>query len=280
MKRFLCLLAALALLSPCPWEARAEESSVDYTMADKLIKQLEAGSGFSGTLQVESTANEALDQQGIVTLKPLEFQWDYIHVRQDGLIQEEQRIDLALMDEDTVLSTAHFQWKDQGLSFQTDLLSPEWFRLTIPVPRETSEEAATMNEAIGSSLDGMLKENGLPSSISAFLPVLLGNTRQNENLERVMERFVTYMDVWIESYRQSTVLGKLEDGTGTIALRYVISPTNIKAQLKQLIVELFSDASVIARLEEHFGADSVAQYLKPEWDIILPPSMLRPSTVI
>ena len=69
MKRFFALLLACMLLCG---SALAE----DYTVAEKLYKQLWAGSGFSGTLSVE------VDSAAFRTARPLAAAADYIYVRE------------------------------------------------------------------------------------------------------------------------------------------------------------------------------------------------------
>ena len=56
-KRVGRLLALGMALVMFPFGAVAEAvTGTDYTVGDKLLRQLQAGSGFSGTLTVESTA--------------------------------------------------------------------------------------------------------------------------------------------------------------------------------------------------------------------------------
>lgn len=111
---------ALALCL-CLCAGALAESAQGYTVAEKLLKQLEAGSGFSGTLEVQTDGTDA----------PLSFQWDYIHTRKNSETVEQQRLDLRLMDGDTVRTTARFQWENPALRFQTDLWSDQWYELNL-----------------------------------------------------------------------------------------------------------------------------------------------------
>ena len=111
---------ALALcLCLCLCTGALAESLQGYTVAEKLIKQLDAGSGFSGTLEVQTDGADA----------PLSFQWDYIHTRKNSETVEQQRLDLRLMDGETARNTFRFQWEDPALRFQTDLWSGQWYEL-------------------------------------------------------------------------------------------------------------------------------------------------------
>ena len=76
----LCLSLCLSL---CLCTGALAESLQGYTVAEKLIKQLNAGSGFPGTLEVQTDGADA----------PLSFQWDYIHTRKNSETVEQQRLE-------------------------------------------------------------------------------------------------------------------------------------------------------------------------------------------
>ena len=81
MKRFFALLFACMLL----FTAACAE---DYTVAEKLYKQLWAGSGFSGMLSVE------IDSPVFKTARPITANADYIYVREQEDVESEHRLDL------------------------------------------------------------------------------------------------------------------------------------------------------------------------------------------
>ena len=115
MKRLIALLLACILLTGT---AAAE----DYTVAEKLMKQLWAGSGFSGTLTVDVQS-----ETGASTVKPIVLDADYIYVRETAETTAEHRLDVTLMDGENALSAAYAQIKDGALSFQADVISPDWY---------------------------------------------------------------------------------------------------------------------------------------------------------
>lgn len=98
-----------------------------------------------------------------------------------------------------------------------------------------------------------------------MLPLFSSLNTPDEWLAPALETCLTRMDIWMEGYRGSTELGKLEDGTGTVSTQYRIAPSNVKAQLKQLILDVLADDDLIQRLKNHFGEEQAAQYLNPEW---------------
>ncbi|MDD3336736.1 MAG: hypothetical protein PHI98_14700 [Eubacteriales bacterium] len=265
MKKLLCTALAAALLLCGLPAANASETSMDYTVAEKLEKQIQAGSGFSGTMQLEISAPEGT--QTLTTLKPLNVQWDYIYVRPNGTVEEEQRVDLGLMDGETALTNAHIQLKSGAVSVQADLLGDQWYRL---VPSElssgTAEQASDSSVAgwISATLGTALAQTGVPALLEAMIPALLSGGDQSVDLSALMDTYLTRMDLWIVGYRQSTEIGKLEDGTATMELGYSISPANIKAQLKQMLLDLLADENAIAQLNSYFGETNASALFNPQ----------------
>ena len=73
MKRFLALFLICCCVTSCAFAAE----SADYTVAAKLLKQLAAGSGFSGILTLEA------DTEAFSTQKPIVLDMDYL--AQEGM---------------------------------------------------------------------------------------------------------------------------------------------------------------------------------------------------
>ena len=230
---------ALALCL-CLCTGALAESLQGYTVAEKLVKQLDAGSGFSGTLEVQTDGADA----------PLSFQWDYIHTRKNSETVEQQRLDLRLMDGETARNTFRFQWEDPALRFQTDLWSGQWYELN---GTRTEQSEGSAGAALNTLLADTLKANGIPVSFLRMLPLLSSMNTPDEWLAPALETCLTRMDIWMEGYRGRTDIGKLEDGTGTLSAQYRIAPSNVKAQLKQLILDVPGDEDLIQRLKNHFG---------------------------
>ena len=251
MKRFLSLwltcACLLALAAPC---ALAEVE--DYTVAGKLLKQLWAGSGFTGTLTVDIAAQK---DGAPATQKPLVFDVDYIYVRPDEQTSGEHRADLALVEDGQALTSLHIQLQDETAAFQADVAGSGWYAFS---PAQEGEAAQAVTGA-GSAL---LAYTGMPALSETALAVFaaLGST---EGLEDVLDAYTTRVDVWIEGHRQDAVLGKLEDGTTTMEVNYRVSPAALKAQVKQMVFDLLSDAETLAALQTALGEDMAALYLNP-----------------
>ena len=239
MKRFFALLLICTMLFSC---ACAE----DYTVAEKLYKQLWAGSGFSGTLSAE------IDSPAFKTARPITADIDYIYVRETEGVEPEHRLDATLMDGENAISAAYAQLKNGRLSFQADVLSPDWFTLDVGNQAEQADEA--VQQAIA--------HTGMPALTDTLL-MGAAALRENAELQEALEPYLTRIDVWIEGYRQDAVLSKLDDETTVMQVNYVLGPAAIKAQVKQLIVDLLNDEKVLPLLSEAIGEEEASLYLNP-----------------
>lgn len=255
MKRFLSLMLALVCLACFSMPAfAAENDPEDYTVAGKLLKQLWAGSGFSGTLSIELAAKEGA--QAAATLKPIVLDVDYIYVRPTADETAEHRADLTLMDGEAATSAAHVQVKDGALALQADVISPDWYSF------DAAGQDADGAGPAGSAKEMLLEQTGMPGLAAAGME-LLWKLKNVEGLEEALATYLTRVDLWIENYRQDTTLGKLADGTTTMEVRYAVGPAAIKAQAKQLILDLLSDQTVLGVLQQALGGELSERLLNP-----------------
>ena len=242
MKRILALLTACMCLAVCIPSAMAAE---EYTMAEKLLKQLWAGSGFSGTLTIEA------EGESFSTAKPITIEADYIYVRPDTDGAGEHRADFTLTDGENALSTAHVQMLDGQTRFQADVLGEKCF--AVDLPQEDAEE--TVNQ--------MLSHTGMPQAAETAL-MLLAAAETAPGLDSLTDSYATRLDIWIEGFRQNAILDKLEDGTTTMEVNYAVSPAAIKAQVKQLVLDLMNDQAARDSLASVLQEETAALYLNPE----------------
>lgn len=239
MKRFLALLMACLL-------AFSAASAQEMTMAEKLYKQLWAGSGFSGTLTA------LIDTKAFRTSKPLSADVDYIYVRTNDDTPEEHRLDVKLQNDGNALSAVSAQLKEGRLAFQADVLSPDWFILNTSAQTEAASEA----------VEKAVSRTGTPA-LARLLLMGAAAVNGNAALKDALESYLTRVDVWIEGYRQDAVLNKLEDGTTVMQVHYVLTPAAIKAQVKQLVVDMLNDEKTLALLAEAIGEENAQLYLNP-----------------
>ena len=239
MKRFLALFLICCCVTSCAFAAE----SADYTVAAKLLKQLAAGSGFSGILTLEA------DTEAFSTQKPIVLDMDYIYVRPEDVSLGEHRVDLTLMDGETAVTSAHVQLLDGDLSLQSDVISTDWYALN-PIAQPQPKESAITPTALG-FLSAFKITAGMDKNIDAAL-------------ESALEAFTTRIDIWMEGYRQSAILDKLDDGTATMQVDYAIAPAALKAEVKQLVFELMNDSAALSALQTVLGED-MADYLSPDY---------------
>ena len=237
MKRFLALFVA------CMMAAMPALAATDYTVAEKLVKQLSAGSGFSGTITLEA------DTESFSTVKPIVLDVDYIFVRPETVSLGEHRADITLMDGETAVTSAHVQVLEGNTAIQSDLIGSDWYALS-----SQGGEAAVPASALAPIL----------SALSAIRATEGLDPETDDILEDALQDFTTRIDIWIEGYRQSADLHKLEDGTSAMQVSYRVSPASLKAQIKQMVFDLLSDADVLASLKQVLG-DELSVYLDPRY---------------
>lgn len=263
--RFVCvLLAALLCLSTLSSALAARE---EYTMAGKLLKQLWAGSGFSGTLEVSLSANGAAQGEALVTTKPFLIDWDYIYVRPTTTDLAQHRLDASLMDGDAAVTEAHFQFRDGTLAVQSPLLGEGWYaaRLEKLLENTAGDSGDTLAAQMVPGLQKALNASGMPALMTMALPQILRFQEKQDDLAGVLEQMTLRMDLWIEGYRQGAVLGKLDDGSTIIDVNYVVSPANIKAQAKQMVFDALNDETVRSTLAACLEEEMAALMLNPEY---------------
>ncbi len=246
MKKIVSLLLALCLcLALC---APALATEADYTVAEKLLKQLEYGSGFEGTLTLSAEGEGAL-----VTAKPLTFDVTCIHVLPSATAQVEQRYTLTLRDGDQALSGAELSLRGGQAYLRADLLGDAWY----------APDGGEGTDAIADGAGSLLQSSALPGLIGFALSAMSTLPSADAELDKVMEEYRTKLDLWIEGYRQSAVLGKLEDGTTTMEVNYDIPPAAIKAQLKQMVLDALDDDALLEKLRAALPEAEADRLLDP-----------------
>ncbi len=253
----LCLVFALCL--PAAAESVAD---VSYTVAEKLLKQLEAGSGFAGTVTFTSAAVAGREAEAITTLKPMVFDVSYIYVREDLAAKKpaENRITLALKDGESTVGGAELSLKSGMAYLQSALTGDGWFSLAGTAATGTG----TATGALPKAAQGALAGTAMPG-LMGFAAGLASQvfTLDTTKLNAALEPYATKIDLWIEGYRQHALLGKASDGSSTMTVDYDIPPAAIKAQLKQMVLDMLADQGLLLRLTALLPSGAAEQYLNP-----------------
>lgn len=266
MRRFLSLLLTAICLFTASAPALASETTTtgtDYSMADKLLMQLRAGSGFSGTLTLEVDANEGKLGQGLTTQKPLVMNVDYIYVRASGTETADRRADLTLMDGETAQTSAHFQLKDGKLALQADVIGTDWYSLNGIEAADDGSDAQGAAGVLKQAGSELLEKSGVPTLANFLLPLFQALKSPSAEMTEMLNVYTMHTDLWIEGYRQDAALSKLEDGTTIMETRYAIAPEDIKAQVKWLVNDVIANQTASAPLRALMGEDDARLYLNP-----------------
>lgn len=261
-KRAYSLLAIIVALTMLCASALAEQTAaLTYTVAEKLIKQLQAGSGFEGTLTVESTAVEGREADALTTIQPLTFNVTYLYVRADSATQTdaESRWAISLLDGENALGNAEVSLQSGVTSLRSSLLGDSW------VVFDGAQEAVAADGAIGQATASLAAQSIAPGLIS-FAAEVLAHTHDVDftKWDSTLDTYTTKIDLWIEAYREGAKLGKAEDGTTTMEVNYTIPASAFKAQLKQLVMDMLADQELLSRLSALLGTEAAQQYLNPE----------------
>lgn len=260
MKRFVCLAMIICLCAAALPASASETGAADYTTAGKLLKQLWAGSGFSGTLKLEITRKDSAEGEAVTSKKPLEAALDYIYVRATDGKADEHRLDLTLPSDN---ASAHLSLKNGALAFKSELTGADWYSLPASTSLHRAETSALPIEGADEKAGELLGMTGMPALVKYLLPAAVKAQGESQELTDAMEPYMTRIDLWIEGYRQSAAIGKLEDGTNTMTTSYALPPAAIKAQAKQLVLDLLGDGNMLALLASALD-DDAAVLLNPE----------------
>lgn len=273
--RILTLCLALALL-PAAAVAEALTEPV-YTIAEKMLKQLEMGSGFTGTLTVETAAVPGREAEAYTTLKPVTLEGTFIYVREDLAAKKpaESRVTLALVDGDKQQATAELALRSGALYVRSSLAGDGWYTAGSGIIADsaaadtaaaegTADAAAGQSAALAEAAQGLLDSTAMPGAAAFALGVASQlRTVDTAKLATLLDTYTTKIDLWIEGYRQNTQMSKGQDGATTMQIDYQIPAAAVKAQLKQLLIDLLADTELAALLTKALPEGWAARYLDP-----------------
>ncbi len=273
--RALLTLCLVLILGLAPVSA-GWASSLDYSVAVKLEKQLQAGSGFTGTLTLSMAAAPGREKDAIITKEPLVFDLSYLAAREDAIAgtPAERRLSLLYPSGADPRAAFYLSLKEAGVFLKSSLLDYQWYALQSaplpepPVPEETKTPAQADAPNTGFLAEG-LQETLQQSVMPSLLPFLAsmavqGNVSFSDDFTKALNVYTTKIDLWIEGYRQNAALGKLADGTVTMEVSYAIPALAIKAQLKQMVLDVLADATLLPMLQAMLPSDQAELMLNPQ----------------
>lgn len=266
MKRMMIRIISLGLmLMLCAGAAAQDADDISYTMSEKLAKQLSAGSGFVGTLTLNATAAQGRENDAFTTVKPLVMDWTYIKLSGDGEtgVPEETRVTLSLDVSEYQQGSAEISVQDGLIYMQSSLLGDGWYLLGDQLLQSVLGKIGSAN--VLPEAAQLVQQGGLMSGTTSFFSnmavyLIGGNTA---GISDALEQYTTKIDFWLEGYRDTVRMDTLDDGTSVMEIAYRLPPAAVKSQLKQLLIDLMNDETLLSDLQSLMPKTQSDQFLEP-----------------
>jgi len=261
MKRWIIRILSVGLtLMLCTGATAESMDDITYTMSEKLMKQLEAGSGFVGTLTLTSTAVQGRETEAFTTGEPIAMDLTYIKAPGDP---GETRVKLTMDSSGYQQGSAELSIQDGTMYLLSSLTGDNWLQLGTGALSGLLRNADTPG-MLPDVTDISQIRGVLPASLSFFSGMawyLIGGNL--EGLSDVMEQYTTKIDFWLEGYRESVQMDTIGDGASVMNIEYRIPPAAVKAQLKQFLVDLMSDEELLSALAALMPESQAERFLAP-----------------
>lgn len=236
MKKLISLVLAV-VLALCAATAFA----VEYTLPEKLQRQIEFGNGLKGTLQVSVEG----DGEWAKLLSPMngaEIQLRGIH--KDDSFQYQA---YTLNGEEQVGLTQLYG-DSQMMYLRSELLP------------DTLLSLSTGGDVINKLLGGGEDEN--PTWYSAAMNLLtVPATSWEERWLPVLDKYDSMMEMWLNDYAAEPVVNREKDSASTMIIRYDIPVEAVKAQTKVLMEQFLQDEELLTLLRAQLTPAQQAIYL-------------------
>ncbi|MDD4079946.1 MAG: hypothetical protein PHP02_00855 [Eubacteriales bacterium] len=247
MKKALSLLlSALMLLAALP--ALAQE----YTLDEKLIKQVQDGSGLRAAITFEKTggALSLLDAAANAALNVL-AQGSVLEIRYlsgVGTLKGKEDLEITLSRGTQPLADLRYLKDTQLEALTSTLLSGVGYADV----RDGGVLLALMTgqDVVWPPVEGVLiKLNTAESTWQAAAG-------------RKLDAYTAKMSLWLQGYTQTSTQ---RDEANNLLTRIDISipPEPLKSQIKQLMLDVYNDAELLALLAQELDGRQAAAYLQP-----------------
>lgn len=259
-------IAVVSLALLCTGAAAETADDLSYTMSEKLMKQLSAGSGFVGTLTLSAAAAAGREGDAFSTVKPLNLEWTYIQTAADEAMGTpgETRVRLTFDQSEYQQGSAELSLQNGAAYLKSSLLGDAWY-----LAGDGGLQTLAANSGAATALPGAselsLLKNLLPGAVSFLQPMAayLLNA-ETGGMGDALQQYVTKIDFWLEGYRDSVQMIGLTDGASVMQIGYRLPSAAVKAQLKQLLIDLMNDETLLPMLRALMPAEQAALYLNPE----------------
>lgn len=265
MKRKILRIAALTLVLMLGAGAAAQTADdVSYSMAEKLLLQLDDGSGFKGTLTITADAVEGRESEAFSTLMPLVMDVTYIMPDSGDAAAAPSRLTLTLNASEYQQGSAEFSLQGGAVYMQSSLLGDGWYLLDDNILSPLLEAIGVQNAPL--AVPDLTQPTGpMPGMLSFFTDIAKQMFSAKANgIAAELQDYLTKIDFWLEGYRETMQMTTLDSGDAAVEILYRLPPTAVKSQLKQLLVDLMNDEALLKSLAAVMPAQQAQLYLSPE----------------
>lgn len=237
MKKIVCLLLCLTMLLPF-----ATASAVEYTLPEKLQRQIDFGNGVKGSLIVNLEGNSEWAKL-LAPMKDVPLQLRGI--RTEGKFQYQ----IYAVDGENQVGLTQLYGDDQAVYLRSALL-PETL-LMLPVG--------------GDLLDTLLRgEKANPSWYSAAMNILsVPDSVWEEKWQPVLAGYESQIEMSLNDYALPPSVKRDENGVGTMLVRFEVPGEAVKAGTKALLEQALQDETLLSLLRAQMTQEQQAIYLEP-----------------
>lgn len=236
LTRFLCLTLCLLL-------GASSALAADYTLPEKMQRQVEFGSGVRGAVTLAVSGGEDwLDP--LLPFTGSDLQLRYITV--DGQFQGQL---YAVDDQQRQRALTQVYGDDTHLYLRTDLLPDTVLYLPIG----------------GDLMDILLRGDGQNPTLYSLAQQLfsISDTVWARDWEPALEPYTAALDLWLNDFAMEPSVLPAENGSSTLLIRHEIPAQALKDCMKDLAAMFSQDAALHALLEPLLSAEQIALYLNP-----------------
>lgn len=235
MKKLLCLVLCLALALP------AAAMAVTYSLPEKLLRQLEIGSGLKGSVMMEVSGSAAWAQ----ALSPLSGVDVEVRAIKSGDAFQGQ---LYMLDGETQRGLTRLYADGSTMALDSELL-PDTL-LTMPIGGDV------LNALVG------MGEDQNPTLYSAALNIaMVPEETWEKNWVPVLEPYYAKMETWLSPFASAPSVKRDDKGGTTMLIRYEVPVSAVKEELLSLLRDALTDDQLRALLWDQMTWEQKVAYL-------------------
>ena len=241
MKRFLCLVLCLSMVFACT-AAVAEE---DYSLTEKLQRQIDFGNGVKGAMQIAAAGDSAAAQLlSCLNGTTIEIR----SIKESG--GDAFQLYLYTLDGEEQVGLTRFYGDDENLYMSSELLP-----------------ALVLTYHTGGDLMDALSQRGEDENpnwlTAAWRLMSVPETVWAESWEPLLEGYYADVEVWLADYASEPQVNHTAGGETVMSVRYEIPADAVKAQVKKLLGKALNDEALMTLVRAQATDDQQFTYLTP-----------------